>query len=218
MGVNVAVLPSDVSVTAVPSCRAVTSLRAFSGVQATSANCVLMRSTTTGPCASICCTIVVTCVSVCVEVVVDDEARPEVPPLVLVEGVLVPERVEPEDEPGDVASVRDEPRLPEALPLAEPLKLPEVELPLPDEGEVAEVEASGCVLLEAVPLPELRSRLVGEVEELPLVEPLLPEESDEFDELEEEGVLLEESRDVELDEGVDDELDEGWLALDALCA
>lgn len=60
----------DVRVTDVPLCSASTSLRAFSAVQATSANCVLIRSTTTGPCASICWTIVVTCKSCCVLVVV----------------------------------------------------------------------------------------------------------------------------------------------------
>src|SRR5438477_89380 len=39
-----------------------TSMRAFSGVQATSANCVEMRSTTTGPAESICCALVLACV------------------------------------------------------------------------------------------------------------------------------------------------------------
>jgi hypothetical protein len=43
-------------------------MRAFSAVQATSANCVVMRSTTTGPCASICCTTVVTCASFCIDI------------------------------------------------------------------------------------------------------------------------------------------------------
>ena len=60
---NVAVLPWAERVTAVPPRKPSTSLRALSAVQATSANWVVTRWTTAGPCASICRTIAATCVS-----------------------------------------------------------------------------------------------------------------------------------------------------------
>lgn len=132
MGVNVAVLPSAESVTALPVVRDSTSLRAFSGVQVTSANWVVMRSTTAGPCASICCTKVVTLVSVCV-VVTEPEAFcwVESVPVVLV----LPE--------------------PERLPLAEPLTEEEV-LGVGEELWVLCVGLEGCeVELERSELLEL---------------------------------------------------------------
>src|SRR5688572_14602493 len=104
-------------------------MRAFSGVHVTSANCVVTRSTTTGPCASSCCTNVVTWASVCVDAVnvfcvvaVRDEATLVWLPLIPTDGSVVV--VDVDELPGGVwvAVLPVALMLPVAL-LAEPLRL-----------------------------------------------------------------------------------------------
>jgi hypothetical protein len=122
-------------VTEVPLCNPSTRRRAFSGVHATSANCVEIRSTTAGPWVSICCTSVVTWLSDCVAIAdcvepiraLVEERSALVPPEIAVDCVVsvalllvlgdvdcVPLLVEPLRVPEPLA-LPEAPKLPEAL-------------------------------------------------------------------------------------------------------
>lgn len=202
-------MPSAVSVTSLPLWSASTSLRALSSLQVTSANCVVMRSTTTGPCASSCCTIVVTCESCCVDdasvLCVEDCCVPEMVELE-VDGALIEVLTReledvPDAEPatesdwvlvlgGVLGALTSAPEVliePEALPLADPLKEPEP-LRLP---ELLELERPGTVIRESEELDGdwLLALLDGAGD---------VEEEDEGDEIEDDDAEVSESVDLSL--------------------